>query len=447
MDMLSLWRPAGVDPETGRMYYFNRLTRETAWERPIEGEPDPSGEAAYNLTLRGWPQAGPPPSLDDPDVERPRSLTVIAADQRTEAGAQYDDIPPFFYRVCIKQAVLQSFDAAKAPQKVHSMTQFARGGWVQPGEILEAETRKCVDGKFYVELQGRGWLAEVNEEGTRVLDRIAAEYGRFTYRVHRSVGLRRNATLDKEATEAAFGFARKIYQVGDIVDVDMRVAAQGTVFVRITPGGGWLFIAKDDMVALKPVLVEEGKWQYRAVEQNVKVYATTSFGSAVNGELKIGACLQAVSRVSAEHTTFVKLGDSKGWAAENAEDGTPLLETVVFEVPPVGSVFTYKVKEGCNVGLRATASMELRVEPTMFRQTVGLIEGTTFEADLRVRAEANTFVRLRPDPNLLSSAPVGWVFESMDGRPVIEYLGNRKLTGGAWTPRSSMAKPGKLKGL
>ena len=148
-------------------------------------------------------------------------------------------------------------------------------------------------------------------------------------------------------------------------------------------------------------------------------------------EFPVGSCITALARVVAENTTFCRIENPRGWLVESKDDGTPVLEHVIREVPAEGTTFVYRVNEGCTMHLRETASMEIPIQPTMMRQTVCLKGGAEFDVDRRVRAEQNVFLRLRRDPNPLSFALQGWGFELGEAGelPVVQFLGVRGAHG------------------
>jgi len=145
MDELQLWKPAGVST-SGRMYYFNTQTMETAWERPTG-----AGEAPRDADER------PPPSLQNikpgpsGGPARGRSLTVAAAQQRLGSVATYDELPPFFYRVSAEAVALHSDLTEEGVRECSDIRQASmRGGWVHRGDIVEACERASLSGTPYV---------------------------------------------------------------------------------------------------------------------------------------------------------------------------------------------------------------------------------------------------------------------------------------------------------
>ena len=277
--LLELWRPAGVNLDNGRMYYFNTETFETAWERPSYDD------ALCEVVAAKADADEPPPPLSGA-ATRTRSLTLTAAfdiaasDQLMDSGIQLDNLPPYFFRAQIDLPVIPTLTkdsiSAAAERTTADLTQMARGGWIRCHEVIEA-TERCwsrdLNGaqKWFARIEGRGWVAEADDEqGTLGLERIAAERGVFTYRVCHAIAVRATASLDKSAIRETFGNKITVLQVGSVIKAEMRVAADGVVFIQLAGEGGWLFTSKDGVVTLRPVLVEEGHWNYRVVQQTAQ---------------------------------------------------------------------------------------------------------------------------------------------------------------------------------
>ena len=142
IDEYQRWKPAGVDLATGRMYYFDTKTLETAWHRPSE---KPSGAESSDEP--------PPPSLLDSSRDqepgpsggpaRGRSLTVTAAVQRKGGESRYDELPPYFY-ITLEDAVplIQELSEEGTRECSDLRQASMRGGWVHRGVCAGPTSQK-----------------------------------------------------------------------------------------------------------------------------------------------------------------------------------------------------------------------------------------------------------------------------------------------------------------
>jgi len=156
---------------------------------------------------------------------------------------------------------------------------------------------------------GRGFIAK-SMGSVVVLERVDVVVGHFVYITIVNVCLRETAS---------YAHARSVgLKSGSVVEASALVRAEGTLFVLLSNGSGWLFESKDSAIVLEPAAIEDAVVHVRCAS-GVIVRETASYmHPAMISEgrclvLKSGAIICCDRRLSTEGTTFFRLSNGKGW--------------------------------------------------------------------------------------------------------------------------------------
>jgi hypothetical protein len=210
------WQCAGVDMDTGRIYYVHHLTRETVWERPmpgeeprrVPGEPQPPAAPASQAASTPVPkQPDPcPPSAEGGGsvMEQLSSLLSPPSLEGSSVVAQLGSMLQYGPAAVIEPAgetqwyrVLEGADVGIRSNPAYE----PRGqGGVKGGTVFEAMERVSAEGTVFVKLKTGGWLFEEFTNGRQVLEKVHVEQGLFVYRAVVPVAARATACFSSDRT-------------------------------------------------------------------------------------------------------------------------------------------------------------------------------------------------------------------------------------------------------
>uniref|UniRef100_A0A7S0B8X1 Uncharacterized protein n=1 Tax=Pyrodinium bahamense TaxID=73915 RepID=A0A7S0B8X1_9DINO len=203
---------------------------------------------------------------------------------------------------------------------------------------------------------------------------------------------------------------------GQVVVTDDRRMVQGSWFLHLADGRGWVFETKDRLLVMTEAHgFERGLWHYSIVcDSDVETRITPTYSDDARTGLVLGPgdCIAVDERCSVAGARFLKLADGRGWVFET-KDRLVVMSEVRAHVQEARDfargLWHYSVVCDDNVEIRAapTYSDEARTGLTIH-------PGDCVPIDERCRVGAAWFLRLADGR--------GWVFETKDSRHVMAQL-------------------------
>jgi len=380
------WQPAGVDMDTGRMFYVNSHTRETVWERPFPGE-----------QAKHTPGEKPPPPCPLPEGEElpgtepePASLAEQAGSLLLAAGhaIAYQPEPLIFEKLDSGSAepvwyqVLQGCDVGLRLRPAYE----PRGeGGLKAGTIFQAVERVAAEGTLFVRTPAGGWIFQHSKQGKQVLAETQVEIGMWVYQARRPVAAR---------SSPLFGSERLVgIEAGALLKAKAKVVLDEVTWLRGEQG--WCFEAWEGEAVLDlidPANLEAGDWwHWVAAKGGAVLLQSAMLDSAKDVRLKHGSVVQSDQRIRCPRLaeTFYRLTDGTGWLVETAPDGCAVLEPAEVRLAAPGTRFAYEVKRRARL-LPTATQIQLSSTP----REIGPGELVHANAVVGVRSEEESFVHL-----------------------------------------------------
>jgi len=200
---------------------------------------------------------------------------------------------------------------------------------------------------------------------------------------------------------------------GQVIVVDERRMVNGTWFIHLADGRGWVFETKDRLLVMTEAHdFERGLWHYSVVcDDDVETRTSPTYSDEARSGMCIGSgdCVAVDERCCIAGARFLKLADGRGWVFETkdrlvvmSEVSTKPREARDFE----RGLWHYSVV--CD------DDVEIRAAPTYSDEArVGLMvhPGDCVAIDERCRVAAVWYLRLADGR--------GWIFETKDSRRVM----------------------------
>lgn len=203
---------------------------------------------------------------------------------------------------------------------------------------------------------------------------------------------------------------------GQVVPVDERRMVQGSWFLHLADGRGWVFENKDRLLVMTEARDHERSlWHYSVVcEDDVETRASPTYSDDSRTGLVLGSgdCFAVDERCSVAGARFLKLADGRGWVFETKDR---LL--VMSEVRAKAQDARDFARGLWHYTVVCDDDIEVRAAPTYSDEArTGLMihPGDCISVDERCRVAAVWFLRLADGR--------GWVFETKDSRRVMMQL-------------------------
>jgi len=200
---------------------------------------------------------------------------------------------------------------------------------------------------------------------------------------------------------------------GQVVMIDDRRIVNGSCFLHLADGRGWVFETKDRLLVLTEVQeFERGLWHYSVICQDdveTRMSPTYSDDARTGVVLLSGDCIAADERCMVAGARFLKLADGRGWVFETKDR---LL--VMAEVRPKDKEARDFARGLWHYTVVCDDDVEVRAAPTYSdeaRTGLTVHPGDCVAVDERCRVNATWFLRL--------SDGRGWLFETKDSRRIM----------------------------
>ncbi|CAJ1413220.1 unnamed protein product [Effrenium voratum] len=203
---------------------------------------------------------------------------------------------------------------------------------------------------------------------------------------------------------------------GQVVVVDDRRMVNGSCFLHLADGRGWVFETKDRLLVMTEVQdFERGLWHYSVIcEEDVetRISPTYSDDARTGVVLPSGDCIAVDERCTVANARFLKLADGRGWVFETKDR---LL--VMSEVRPKAQEARDFARGMWHYSVVCDDDVEIRAAPTYSdeaRTGLTVHPGDCVAVDERCRVNATWFLRLADGR--------GWLFETKDSRRVMMQI-------------------------
>jgi len=203
---------------------------------------------------------------------------------------------------------------------------------------------------------------------------------------------------------------------GQVVVVDDRRMVNGSCFLHLADGRGWVFETKDRLLVMTEVQeFERGLWHYCVIcedDVETRISPTYSDDARTGVVLLSGDCIAVDERCTVANARFLKLADGKGWVFETKDR---LL--VMSEVRPKTQEARDFARGMWHYTVVCDSDVEIRAAPTYSdeaRTGLTVHPGDCVAVDERCRVNATWFLRLADGR--------GWLFDSKDSRRVMMLL-------------------------
>lgn len=202
---------------------------------------------------------------------------------------------------------------------------------------------------------------------------------------------------------------------GQVLVVDDRRVVNGSCFLHLADGRGWVFETKDRLLVVTEVQeFERGLWHYCLIcedDVETRISPTYSDDARTGVVLLSGDCIAVDERCTVANARFLKLADGRGWVFETKDR---LL--VMSEVRPKAEARDF-ARGMWHYTVVCDSDVEIRAAPTYSdeaRTGLTVHPGDCVAIDERCRVNATWFLRLADGR--------GWLFESKDSRRVMVQL-------------------------
>lgn len=203
---------------------------------------------------------------------------------------------------------------------------------------------------------------------------------------------------------------------GQVLVVDDRRMVNGSCFLHLADGRGWVFETKDRLLVMTEVQeFERGLWHYCLIcedDVETRISPTYSDDARTGVVLLSGDCIAVDERCTVANARFLKLADGRGWVFETKDR---LL--VMSEVRPKAQEARDFARGMWHYTVVCDSDVEIRAAPTYSdeaRTGLTVHPGDCVAIDERCRVNATWFLRLADGR--------GWLFESKDSRRVMMQL-------------------------
>eukprot|EP00435_Cladocopium_sp_Y103_P034416 s1303_g8.t2 len=203
---------------------------------------------------------------------------------------------------------------------------------------------------------------------------------------------------------------------GQVLVVDDRRMVNGSCFLHLADGRGWVFETKDRLLVMTEVQeFERGLWHYCLIcedDVETRISPTYSDDARTGMVLLSGDCIAVDERCTVANARFLKLADGRGWVFEMKDR---LL--VMSEVRPKAQEARDFARGMWHYTVVCDSDVEIRAAPTYSdeaRTGLTVHPGDCIAIDERCRVNATWFLRLADGR--------GWLFESKDSRRVMMQL-------------------------
>lgn len=203
---------------------------------------------------------------------------------------------------------------------------------------------------------------------------------------------------------------------GQVVVIDERRMVNGTWFLHLADGRGWVFETHKRLLVMTEVQeFERGLWHYSVVcEDDVETRISPTYSDEARSGIILcsGDCVAIDERCLVAGARFLKLADGRGWVFETRD--RLLVFSEVRSKPQEARDFERGLWHYTVV---CDDDVEIRAAPTYSdeaRTGLMLHPGDCVAIDERCRVAAVWYLRL--------SDGRGWVFESKDSRRVMMQL-------------------------
>ncbi|CAK8987526.1 unnamed protein product [Durusdinium trenchii] len=203
---------------------------------------------------------------------------------------------------------------------------------------------------------------------------------------------------------------------GQVLVMDDRRMVNGSSFLHLADGRGWVFETKDRLLVMTEVQeFERGLWHYCVIcedDVETRISPTYSDDARTGVVLLSGDCIAVDERCTVANARFLKLADARGWVFETKDR---LL--VMSEVRPKAQEARDFARGMWHYTVVCDDDVEIRAAPTYSdeaRTGLTVHPGDCVAIDERCRVNATWFLRL--------SDGRGWLFETKDSRRVMMQL-------------------------
>jgi len=202
-------------------------------------------------------------------------------------------------------------------------------------------------------------------------------------------------------------------QPGQVLAIDERRIVQGSAFLHLADGRGWVFETKDRLLVLTEAHnFERGFWHYSVMcEDDVETRFCPTYSDDARTGVVLGSgdCFAVDERCSAAGGRFFKIADGRGWVFESKDR---LL--VMSEVRAKAQEARDFARGLWHYTVACDDDVEIRAAPTYSdeaRTGMVLHPGDCVAVDERCRIAAAWFLRLADGR--------GWIFETKDSKRVM----------------------------
>jgi len=202
-------------------------------------------------------------------------------------------------------------------------------------------------------------------------------------------------------------------QPGQVIAIDERRMVQGSWFLHLADGRGWVFETKERLLVMTEAhSFDRGLWHYSVMcEDDVETRFCPTYSDDARTGVVLGSgdCFAVDERCSVAGGRFLKIADGRGWVFESKDR---LL--VMGEVRAKAQEARDFARGLWHYTVACDDDVEIRAAPTYSdeaRTGMVLHPGDCFAVDERCRIAATWFLRL--------SDGRGWVFETKDSKRVM----------------------------
>lgn len=200
---------------------------------------------------------------------------------------------------------------------------------------------------------------------------------------------------------------------GQVTVVDDRRMVNGSWFLHLADGRGWVFETKERLLVMTQANeFERGLWHYSVVcEDDVETRISPTYSDDARTGVLIGSgdCIAVDERCNVAGARFLKLSDGRGWVFETKD--RLLVMSEVRAKPQEARDFERGLK---HYSVVCDDDVEIRAAPTYSDEArTGLMihPGDCVAIDERCRIASVWFLRLADGR--------GWIFETKDSRRVM----------------------------